>query len=232
MEDLLAKIHRDGYWRVVIRPAEFKADRIPTLTRCKEIVEASVVSLRGWDYPYVQQNSLELGQDWIASSCDWEQGLHFEYWRFHQSGQFVHHFNCWEEAHPLSRVPAPAKYLLVLNTLFTVTEIFEFGARLARHDALGSAAEVVIELHGMKGRELTYQDAMQAVLFGRGKKYVAQQDDIKFQTQVPVNRLLGSTRDLAIDGVVSVFERFGWFNPSRERLTQEQAKFLERRLGV
>jgi hypothetical protein len=232
MADLLSKIHQDGYWRTLIRPTEFKANRIPTLGRCKEIVQKSVVSLRGWDYPFYQENKLELGQDWIASSCDWEQGKHFEYWRFYQSGQFIHQFNFWEEADPLSRVPAPSKYLLVLNTLFTITEIFEFGARLARQEVLGSQAEFIIELHGLKGRELTYENRIGPILFGGGNKFISTQDVLEFKIQVAVNHLLGSPRALALDSAVSIFDHFGWFNPPRDMLAQEQAKFLERRLGV
>lgn len=229
-EELLNKIHGHAYWRVVIRPSDFSATRVPSLGRCEEIIRASQVVLRGWDYPHIDR--IQAGDDWIDSACDWDGGPHYEYWRFHQSGQFVHHFNCVEEFHRLPRTPSPSRYLLVLNALYTVTEVFEFAARLARHDVLGRAVQIRIELHGMKDRELTFQDVFRAAVFGQFKPYVSGIDVVKYEAMTPVPTLLGTVQDAALDAAIAIFERFNWLSPSRPPLAEEQKKFVERRLGV
>lgn len=226
MAELLDKIHSVAYWRVVIRPAEFDTRRIPSLGQCKEIVEASQVVLRGWDYPHLEEVRTG-GDDWIESGCDWE-GRHLEYWRFHTSAQFAHQFSAIEEFHRLTRTPAPERYMIVPNMLYTVTEIFEFAARLARHDILRPTAHVSIQLHGMRDRELTYQDLMRSMGFG---PYVCSRDEITYETDASDAQLLGRAAELAIDATIALYERFEWFSPSRAPLVEEQRKFLERRLG-
>lgn len=226
VQDLLDKIHSKAYWRVVIRPAEFNAKRIPSLGRCKELVEASRVLLRGWDYPHL--NDIQAGQDWIESGYA-EQGSHSEYWRFYRSGQFVHHFAAVEEFDNLTRTRAPERYMLVPNVLYTVTEIFEFAARLARHGVLRPAAEVSIELRGMRNRELTFQDLGRSIGFG---PFTAQVAEISYETQASQAQLLGTAAELALDAAIAIFEQFRWFDPPRHMLAEDQRKFLERRLGV
>ena len=76
------------HWRVVVRPNEFDAERIPSLADCWSTVERSRVALRGWDYPHIDHENQAGGEDWIASWIHW--GLYIEYWRLFQSGQFVH----------------------------------------------------------------------------------------------------------------------------------------------
>lgn len=228
MKQLLDKIHSRAYWRVLIRPSEFDSGRIPSLGQCKEIVEKSHVLLRGWDYPHFEDKDIRPGDEWIELGCDWE-GRHLEFWRFYQSGQFVHHFTAIEEFHQLTRTPAPQRYMLVLNVLYTVTEIFEFAARLARHGVLRPGGEVSIRLHDMRDRELTHQDLRRSLGFG---PYVSKLEQIGYEATPIQERLLGAAPELAIDAANAIFERFEWFNPPRDVLVEEQRKFLERRLGV
>ncbi len=227
MAELLDRIHGTAYWRVTIRPSEFDPSRVPTLGQCKDIVEASQVVLRGWDYPHIEEIT-SGGSDWIESQCHWE-GRHLEYWRFYMSAQFAHHFTLIEDFHRLTRSPAPERYMLVLNALYTVTEVFEFAARLAHHGVLRPAADLSIRIHGTQGRELTYQDLFHSVGFG---PYVCRQSDIRYETQASEAQLLGQAANLAVDAAIAIFEAFQWFNPPKAQLIEEQAKLLERRLGV
>ncbi len=153
MKELLDKIHSTGYWRVNIRPIIFNEEVIPNLTIAHEIIEQSGVLLRGWDYPHFTNADIINGDDFIESSVDFEG--HKEYWRLYQSGQFIHHFACREDyevdPNDLSRlsVPAPSpsgKYLSILSTLYTITEIFEFASRLAVKDILSSNLSISIKL--------------------------------------------------------------------------------------
>ncbi len=224
---LLDKIHQHAYWRVVIRPTQFNPREITSLGTCERIVRSSQVVLRGWDYPWVEK--IQVGQDWIESYCDSDIVSRYESWRFFLSGQFVHHFTVDEEFHGLNWTPSPDRYLSVLNCLYTVTEIFEFAARLAQHGILRPAAEVSIRLYGMQNRQLTHERLEQAMVFGG---YFSRMDEIAHDVAIPASQLLGSTADLALDGATAIFERFGWLNPPRDQLTEEQRKLLERRLGV
>src|ERR671919_1952560 len=84
-----AKIQTRGYWRVVIRPANFQQVRVKNVLDLKRILESSAVHFRGWDFPHVDYESdPEIGEDWVSQGIDWE--MYVEYWRFYQSGQFLH----------------------------------------------------------------------------------------------------------------------------------------------
>lgn len=226
MEELLTKIHSHAYWRVVIRPAGFNPRWIPTLGECKKLVQSAQVVLRGWDYPWT--DSIEVGDDWIEGSCNWDGGR-YEYWRFYRSGQFVHHFTCNEEFHALSWTPSPMKYLLVFNSLYTMSEIFEFGARLASAGVLQGDVQFLIGLHGMAGRTLTEQHPL---TWPRLRGQIAKIDVIQQQVATSADALMADSAGLALSGAIDVFERFGWLSPPREHLAEQQRKFLERRLGV
>ena len=226
-EDLVKKIQSVAYWRVVIRPTEYDAKRILSLSRCKELMEKSQVVLRGWDYPHVER--IQSGESWVEDRYDWE-GRHLEYWRFYQSGQFVHHFSCPEEFSPLTnRAPAPDRYLSVENVVYTLTEILEFASRMAKHDVLTPSVEISIQLRGMMNRELTFTHSSRWVPSG---SYVSRTDHVSYELTTSEAELRARSQDLALDAAVAIFERFGWFNPSRTILAEDQRKLLERRLGV
>ncbi len=227
MEALLKKIHQHAYWRVLLRPGEFDQKRVPSLGRCKEIVTSSQVVLRGCEYPVADE--VMIGQDWIESSCDWDGGPHYEYWRLFQSGQFVHHFSCAEEFHALPWTPSPKRYLLVFNTLYTVTEIYEFAGRLAAQGVLRPSADIIVQLWGMQGRELTTQHPFE---WPRLRGRISSMEMIEHHVTVAAASLVGSATELGLDAATAIFEHFGWLNPPRDSLEEQQKKLLERRLGV
>jgi len=219
---LLDKIHANGYWRVNIRPTRFEENRIPSLSECRRIVEASRVVLRGWDYPHVRPERIVNGNDWIESSVDWQHG-HIEYWRLFQSGQFVHHSAMREDYEETSR----AKHGLdFLNTLYTITEIFEFSARIAAQTVLTPEAIIEFELHGTADRRIFSWDP------GRyfSMDYVCRIEAISHSDQWPDEVLLGRAAELALDATVYVLERFNWTEVPRGLLAEEQRKFLGRRM--
>ena len=99
MKELIEKIKsKGGYWRVIIRPTIYKEDLIFSLDKCKEIIEHSRVNLRGWSYPHIGRSGIKVaGDNSVDSFCDWPIGSMFEYWRFYQTGQFVHYFSMRED---------------------------------------------------------------------------------------------------------------------------------------
>ena len=62
--DTLAKIQSGPHWEVVIHPARFEPERVPSLQACREAVEAAQVALLpGRQYPRIEQ-ALDYGNDW------------------------------------------------------------------------------------------------------------------------------------------------------------------------
>jgi len=231
MEERLKKIHSTGYWRVNIRPTQFDQFRIPSLRECREIVESSIVRLSGWDYPYLDPKETANGNDWIQSGRDF--GRYVEYWQFYQSGQFIHHFACFEDfTNPeelllyIERPSPSGHYLSILSTLYKVTEIYEFAARLASKDILSTEAEISIKLVGMDGRQLFFWSRSRYL----SMDYICRIPEITFFKTYQISDLLTSASEFALDATVYIFERFNWTFIPRSLLAEEQKKLLERRL--
>ena len=198
------------------------------LTGCERIVRASAVRLRGRGYPVVPDGQFARGQDWIEASAESTSTGSIEHWRFFQSGQFVHHFACNEDYEPSYSIIFPSqaregRALLVLGSLFTLTEIFEFTARLARRDVLVPGAELSIKLFGTRERCLVFTEPRE--FLGR-----CQIDSIEYPLKtVSTQELLARAPELALEAAEWIFERFG-ANFSRELLAQEQQRLLQRNL--
>lgn len=134
---IIDKIKSRGYWHVVIRPLEFRRERIKSISECSSLVETWTVSLRGWPYPYFRNSDLGFRADWAQCRVDWEQFI--ELWRMYQSGQFVHLFGCeedwWGESNLKSDVTEkirPNSAPSFLMSLYSFTEIYEFAACLPK----------------------------------------------------------------------------------------------------
>ena len=100
--------------------------------------------MRGWPYPHANEDRIKNGDDWIECECNSHEIR--EYWRFYQSGQFVHYFSVLEDYVPEAAKIAQALgwrpsekvsgYLEILSTLFRVTEIYEFASRLTQNKVM------------------------------------------------------------------------------------------------
>lgn len=236
-----AEIHKRikgaPHWRVTIRPSLFDAQLIPSLPDCWKIVEPCAVSLRGWDYPHVDRSARANVEEGIASWCDFMD--HHEYWRFFQSGQFAHVFSFREDGRKdamptaLSKtvveVPMgeePSGCLDVVETLFRLTEIYEFASRLSQKMSLQGSISISVELLQVKSRILTVLDFRRA-WWGY---YPSEEDNLKHTKEVPVAELIGNSPELALDAAIWVFHRFQWNDPNRTVLQNDQQKLLTRTL--
>lgn len=225
------------HWRVNIRQRVFEGPKLASLDQCIEAVRATRVSLRGWDYPHLsqRQQQIELGETWIASWVDFNG--HIEYWRFYQSGQFIHLFSVQEAQlapwraelqraasfHALGpedwdSVPG---YFSLLSFLYHVTEVFEFAARLAQRGIYTGEIEVSIELKGIKGFVLTPD--LDRAWSGTRR---ASQDKLGHTWVMPSSELVAKSPEASLQAVVWFFERFGWLQPATEVLARDQARFL------
>jgi hypothetical protein len=230
MKELLDKIHSRGYWRVLIRPTVFEIERISSLTQCKNIIEETMVLLRGWDYPHFDSSLINNNIDSIELGIEFMH--HLEYWKFFQSGQFIHHFSCFED---YIINPATGElyfnfkekcYLSILSTLYTITEIFQFTSRLILKEILKPNVELSIGLHGMQDRQLFFWE--------RGRHlssiYKSTIPDIVFNKIYSREQIIQSPAEVAMEVTIWIFERFNWSHESKVIFLEEQKKFLEKRL--
>jgi len=232
MEERLKKIHSKGYWRVNIRPTRFEKTCIPNLTECRQIIKTCQVRLRGWFYPHLDRNETVNGEDWVESGCDSMDKV--EYWRFHQSGQFIHHFACIED-HTVDpkkvRMASITKlssgrYLSIVSTLYRITEIFEFAARLSSKGVLSPAAEISISLVGTEGRQLSFSDHSRLLY----DEYICGIPKMAFQETYREAELIARRSEFAMDTTTWIFTRFNWTTIPRSVLAEDQNRLLERRL--
>jgi hypothetical protein len=234
-ESLRAEIKEAPHWRVVIRPGVHVEERIDTLSECWRLIESSRVSLRGWDYPHVDHQHRQNGKDWIESWDDYRS--HREYWRLYQSGQFLHLFSFTEDRYR-DKAEEKAKsdvlalndfslsgYLSAISALWTITEIFEFAARLAQKADFGDSASVAIQMVRVKDRALFMSDP------GRdfSRPYVAKESILSKEWSLQTEQLLSESPELALNAAEWFFERFGWMALPRQVMADDQRKLLERK---
>ena len=135
------------HWRVNLRPERYEPELIPTLAECLKAVEQCRVALRGWDFPTLSnsQEEREFGENYVASWTAFMEEI--EYWRFYQSGQFLH-LHAIEEAvsanlrkqleaaaqrnvrHSNVDSNQVAGFISLMNFFYRIIEIIEFATRL------------------------------------------------------------------------------------------------------
>jgi len=231
-KELEKKIRTRGYWRVVIRPSGFIAERA-RLRDLEQIARDSVIQLRGWDYPHFPKEGVTRGNDFIEALTDVEWLSHIELWRLYQSGQFVHLFAMredWVEGTPMPGLGnvKPGTLLSYESTLYTITEIFLFAARLAQRMALGPEVIVEYSLVDLLNRKLETFNPGRDSLFLVPRATALGHSYERIVTE-KAERLVAGAPEIALEQALDLFERFGW-DASRESLQEEQRKFLERRL--
>jgi len=230
--ELEKKIRSRGYWRVVIRPSVFIGERA-RLRDLETIARDSVVQLRGWDYPHFPRDGVTRGNDFIEAPTEVEWLSHIELWRLYQSGQFIHLFAMREDWLEGTSLPGlgnvkPRTLLSYESTLYTITEIFLFAARLAQHMALGPDVVVEYGLYDLQDRKLETFNPGRDSLFLVPRATAIGPLYERTVTE-KAERIAARAAEIALDQALNLFERFGW-DISKESLQEEQRKFLERRL--
>lgn len=228
---ILKEIEAKAHWRVLIRPATYVRERIGAVSELRKVFEACRVRWRGWDYPYLENKHLSFGENWIGS---WNE-YHPESWRLFQSGQFVDQFRLIElgwkrEAQQVGIAAGRRQYgndvpgfVNVLNLLYTVYEIVEFGARLAQRAGFEQDVQFSLELRNVK-------DFALSVDFNRAWMFMCQASEnrLKQERRIPVAELLSDAQRIAVDMAVWFYERFGWENIDRAILDQDAAGLPKR----
>ena len=233
---IVEKIKSGPYWRVNFRPYEFMSNNIASISEISKLLEQSKVSLRGWDFPHINDKNTSTGQDFMQS--EYESKDINEFWRFYKSGQFIHYFSVYEDYHVKSRQynpssmwetaspSQPSGYVGITTTLFRMTEIYEFAMRLAQRGVFDSGITISITLSGIKNYKLFYFEAERILL----KPYISQSNEIKLESKFSSEELIAKGHDEAIEKSIDVFELFSWIDSPKKVFIEDQSKFLERRL--
>lgn len=229
--EIVKKIKSRGYWKVYIRPFVYDQDRIHNLNDCKNIVSQNAIRLRGWPFPFVARANDETsnilpGDHYYESWIDWD--IHKETWRFYQSAQFITLRGLWEDWYKergdinYNDNLGEINRLGVFNTLYFLTELFEFLNRLVSIDIYRDKIFVSIELGNIRERELWIDDP-NAVPFMEIRRTGA--TSIKFDRPFSDNEIKENARDVAIEASIYFFQRFDW-NPKSEILREAQKKLF------
>jgi hypothetical protein len=234
----LNKIKTKGYWRILFEP--LGENTISPFSKCKELMINNSVELRGWDYPHIPKRTgddtaFEPGDNYWQAWLDWKEYAHFEFWRFYQSGQFIHfraisqdweenvvYKNMWEHDTPLRS----GEFLGVVGTVFLFTEIFQFVSKLAAEGIYDDGVKITISLNNTEGRKL-FVDSHGRVPFSSEKKTAAK--TIERSAVYAKEELLNSPTQYARDFILYFFERFSW-EPNPKMIQDDQEKLINRQI--
>lgn len=212
MSELLQKAKSRGHWKVVIRPEEFREHRVPDLSALSDIISRATVTFRGWDFPHANgHDGHDIGIDWIGQEIDWSE--HVETWRLYQSGQFAFFGTIpddWQDQSFFSspeRRWEPGAYLPVMDTIFRLTEVYEFAARLAMSEAGGDTMRVSVTLVGLQDRTLRMDHANRSG-FSYPRKCTI--PEFPYSVPVPRDQLVAEATELALQNANELFVRFHW----------------------
>jgi hypothetical protein len=229
MSDILRKIRQRGHWDVLIGPTEFVKERMPSLGKCTEAVRDGAVKLRGWDYPHYDTSREPTRHgDCVEQAFEWQDRI--EFWRYYQSGQFIHYFAMWEDwqEQRASWVPLegkPGEIFHITWAAFRFAEIYTFASRLALKGLLGTTCKISIALHKTEGRALTWADPSRNLGDCRSAEPSVSHDE-----SFPTEALIATSAELALKHAVRIFQKgFNWDDVPWKLLQEDQRGLLEKR---
>jgi len=182
------------------------------------IMNRARVRLRGWDFPHFGDRDLiRRRMRSISCSTDWE--YYREIWRLYQSGQFTYLIGIHEDwldrlkdlgwgAPPALRDRGPL--LGVGDSLFRMTEIFEFARRMALTPIGDESMHIKVEVGQINGRML-WVDSPNRVPMEH--EYRAEIERFVMEDEIPTAELVAESRQLASRWAHELFTRFGWSAP-------------------
>ena len=213
--DIIKKIWSKPRWCIWIRPTELKRARFQNLEHCIDFMRSRSVRADSLlPYPWVSSGTLEAGDEWIACEIDTMHQL--ERWALFRSGQFVHN-RAFDEGPNGQRVH-------VLEILDTVTQAFEFGARLAQQGVLSPKAAITFDLFGIAGQVLTWPADLSGYSNAVPSNCWCQDESVSVARVMTTDELESRKRELAFEVVLEIYSRFGWSSPPLERLSTEQGR--------
>lgn len=224
---LLQKIKSRGYWEIVVRPTRFVEQRVANLLALREIVRSKRVEIRGWDFPHYGRSDPGLAQDHIEQEVDFLR--HVEAWRLYQSGLFVYMGGLradWDEQDRpagsyVRLVGQPGTVLGVADTIWILTEAFEFAARLSMTEAGSDRMHVAATVHGLEGRSLLMEIQTRHLSPRPALEGIS---ELAWASDFARAQLLAESKAIALGWAREVFRRFDW-DASLDILGEIQGQF-------
>lgn len=246
IKDLPVPVKQFPYWQVLFRPDVYDPDLISSHSECKKLVEKARVQFRGWDFPHLAASTegshgLHQGSHWIGSWANFMGSI--EYWRLFQSGQFVH-FAALREASERqwkdkleeitmshlhhrqdinwSEIPG---YISLVNLVYTVTEHFEFAARICQAGTYRDTLHIHLSLSGVKGYVLTTD-------WNRAWSQYCQASESDFAKlwSISSESLISGSLDHSLAAIVWLCECLGWSSPNEDSIRIDQQKLMSGRI--
>jgi hypothetical protein len=224
-EGILEEIRAVGHWRINFQPLEQLQEPL-TLVRCREIVEHSSVSIRGWDFPHINRRNDESGGfgnvgTYVENWTSWSGFL--EFWRLYRSSQFLSYVALREDTKPFGEEKHAIPVLNTVSTIYSITEFVEFLSRVHSQGLYQGGVRLSIELRNTSGRFLSA--GMNRIPFF--DRYVTQAETINVERSITRSRLMEDHRGLASEIALEIFDHFGW-NPARAQIDSEIERFYRR----
>jgi hypothetical protein len=239
LTDMPVPVKDYPYWTVMYRPETYNPELIASLSECVKLVEKARVRLRGWDFPHLSNRDTDRsqGSTWIGSWASFMGEI--EYWRLYQSGQFIHLAAVpeavelrWREkleqdtkSHLRHRNDinwsAVPGYVSLVNLVYTVTEYFEFAARICQAGVYKGGLEVSLAATGIKGFVLTTD-------WDRAwSEYHPATDDRLYKTwKLSSDQLVAGSSEHSMKALVWLCECFGWMSPNVEVIKRDQNRLM------
>ena len=127
--DVRNKLKTVGNMEVIFEPSQAFEKNLISKAKLKDILEKSVVSLRGWSFPHIPNQDLEhtkrpyIFESGLEFFTDWDKFI--EMFRLYQSGQFLARFALYEDTIGKlnNKELKPGEYLDFISTIYKFTEI-------------------------------------------------------------------------------------------------------------
>lgn len=224
-DGLVDEIQSVGHWRVNLRPL-VQLEQPLSFQQCSDLVRDNAVSIRGWDYPHISHRQDNEG-GWLRGDnfhenwCDWWG--HREFWRMYKSGQFLSYNALREDTSEEEQRGRRRGTLDILSAIYSMTEFIEFAHRLHVAGPYRDGVVIVIALRNTAGRHLEVGPTRMS-FFDRKETGA---ENINLERTLEVPQIRDEHQAIAVNLLLELFDFFGW-NPSREQIAADQAKFYRR----
>jgi len=231
----LESIRSKAHWKTIFHPAYFKKDLISTLAQLRNLIAKCQIGLTGWPFPIYFPEHISCHDDYIEMAVPYSGIVPREdYWKFYQSGQFLHYYVLTEDltndlffVKPIGLESKQEIHIVSYQRIiYFVTQVFLFIKALAKEHIYDQACEIDMGLHNVSGRLLVLTDPN---LSGFMSKYICKDTKISYKRKYECKEILMGAEGAAVDASIHFFERFGR-NESDSQLPERiQKAFLSRK---